>query len=182
MHGCYHACTLKINLQLSLSTYYTASSACYKCMDHFFRKSSGYVSNYSRHYPVSKNWSKSLFYAFLCPCSNWQGLAMIPCRAGCERYIDLVIGLLSLTFISRKQDMRDKFLWIALHLESFGRKVRSNSVDRAVGLGTTVAWSSFGSLFTVKDSQTRWCTLDQSKGIRSNRFRTAIFLKARTSI
>ena len=64
---------------------------------------------------------------------------MIPCRAGCERYIDLVIGLLSLTFISRKQDMRDKFLLIALHLESFGRKVRSNSVDRAVGLGTTVA-------------------------------------------
>lgn len=136
------------------------------------------VSNYSGHYPVSKKWSKSLFYAFLCPCSNWQGLAMIPCRAGCERYIDLVMGLLSLTFISRKQDKRDKFLWIALHLESFGRKVRSNLVARAVGLGTTVVWSSFGSLFTVKDSRTRWCTLDQSKG--SNRFRTAIFLKART--
>ena len=137
------------------------------------------VSNYSGHYPVSKHWFRSLFYAFLCPCSNWQGLAMIPCRAGWERYIDLVMGLLSLTFISRKpQDMNDKFLWIDLHLESFGRKVRSNSVARAVGLGTIVVWSSFGSLFTVKDSQTRWCTLDQSKG--SNRFLTAIFLKART--
>ena len=117
-----------------------------------------------------------MFYAFQCPCSNWQGLAMIPCRAGCERYIDLVMGLLSLTFISRKQDMRDKFLWIALHLESFGRKVRSNSVARAVGLRTTVAWSSFGSLFSEGFTannhwETGWCTLDQSKG--SNRFRTA---------